>query len=338
MKALVKQLGINEKYTKVRNPQQKVFNKVKNNIPNKEDINLMADLLFLPTTKKGYKYLLVVVDLATNEFDLEPLKDKESANTKAGLEKIFKRGKYIDGAKAIRTDDGTEFKGVFNKYLYDNNILHKTALPKRHTQLANVDTLSRQLGRLLNGYMNTKEKETGKVYREWDTILPIVIKELNKIRKVNEKTLNNKEYPFFNPDKPPKFKVGDTVHEKLDHPENALGNKQPTSNFREGDFRYSTVPKKITKVIYMLDEPYYRYMLSGISDASFSENQLMRSQFKTERYKVKSIIDDRMNGNKKEYLVWWVGYKKKESTWEPRANLIKDGLKKMLDEYDELNG
>ena len=76
MKALVKQLGINEKYTKVRNPQQKVFNKVKNNIPNKEDINLMADLLFLPTTKKGYKYLLVVVDLATNEFDLEPLKDK----------------------------------------------------------------------------------------------------------------------------------------------------------------------------------------------------------------------------------------------------------------------
>ena len=88
----------------------------------------------------------------------------------------------------------------------------------------------------------------------------------------------------------------------------------------------------------MLDEPYYRYMLSGISDASFSENQLMRSQFKTERYKVKSIIDDRMNGNKKEYLVWWVGYKKKESTWEPRANLIKDGLKKMLDEYDELNG
>lgn len=335
MKALVKQLGINEKYTKVRNVKQTVFNSIKNNIPNKEDINLMADLLFLPTTKKGYKYLLVVVDLATNEFDLEPLKNKTAEDTKKGLENMFKKSKYIDGAKAIRTDDGTEFKGVFNKYLYDNNILHKTALPKRHTQLANVDLLSRQLGRLLNGYMNTKEKETGKTYREWDTILSIVIKELNKIRKV--KKLDDKKYPFFNPTKLPKYNVGDIVHQKLDYPENALGHKQPTSNFREGDFRYSTVPKKITKIIYMLDEPYYRYMLSGISDASFSENQLMSSQHKIEKYKVKSIIDDRMIDNKKEYLVWWLGYKKKESTWEPKTNLIKDGLKKMLDEYDDLN-
>jgi len=41
-----------------------------------------------------------------------------------------------------------------------------------------------------------------------------------------------------------------------------------------------------------------------------------------------------MIGNKKYYLVWWLGYKKKESTWDPSNNLIKDGLKEYIDEYE----
>jgi hypothetical protein len=38
----------------------------------------MADLLELPETKKGFKYLLVVVDLATDEFDIEPITNNKS--------------------------------------------------------------------------------------------------------------------------------------------------------------------------------------------------------------------------------------------------------------------
>ena len=330
MNKLIKDLGINEKFTKVRIPQQKEFNQVKHNIPLEENINLMADLLFLPTTKDGYKYLFVIVDLATNKFDAIPIKNKEAKTTKEALVKVFETSDYIDGAKAIRTDEGTEFKGVFSKYLYDNDILHKIALAERHTQLANVESLNKQLGRLLNGYMNTKEKQTGKTFREWDEILPKVIKDLNEIREFK----NKMSHPFFNPDKKPKFKIGDIVHEKLDHPENALGKKQPTSNFREGDFRYSTVPKQINKVIYMLDSPFYRYILSGCSQASFSENQLIRSQNKVPKYKVKAIIGDKWVGNKRQYLIWWQGYKKNESSWEPKENLLKDGLKDEIDEYE----
>jgi len=40
--------------------KQKVFNKVKNNIPPIENYNMEADILFLPTTKDGYKYLFVL--------------------------------------------------------------------------------------------------------------------------------------------------------------------------------------------------------------------------------------------------------------------------------------
>ena len=85
MNKLIKDLGINEKFTKVRIPQQKEFNQVKHNIPLEENINLMADLLFLPTTKDGYKYLFVLVDLATNKFDAIPLKNKEAKTTKEAL-------------------------------------------------------------------------------------------------------------------------------------------------------------------------------------------------------------------------------------------------------------
>jgi hypothetical protein len=42
-----------------------------------------------------------------------------------------------------------------------------------------------QLGRIFNAYMNAKELETGKTYKNWTGIIDIVRKELNKIRKVD---------------------------------------------------------------------------------------------------------------------------------------------------------
>ena len=50
MDKLIKKLNIDETYTKA--PKQKVFNKVKDNVPHVEDYNFMADLLLLPETKK----------------------------------------------------------------------------------------------------------------------------------------------------------------------------------------------------------------------------------------------------------------------------------------------
>lgn len=336
-KELIKKLNIDERYTKPRLEKQKVFNSIKHNIPMVEDVNFMADTLYLPETKEGFKYLLVVVDLATNDFDIEPMKNIDTKTTAAAFQTMMKR-KYLNFPNFIRTDDGTEFKDKFTKMLTKNDVLQKIALPKRHKQLANVESLNRQLGRIFNGYMNMKEKSTGKVYREWLDIIDTVRKDLNKIRRVDlKKNVSDYDYPIFDPDTEAKFKVGDMVHEKLDYPENALGNKQPTENFRVGDVRFSMVPKKIERVIYMNTYPYYRYILSGIKNASYSEYELIKSRFRTERYKVKSIIDSREVGRSKEYLVWWKGYKKKDSTWEPRKNLIQDGLKNLIDEFEANN-
>ena len=47
MDKILKTLGISEEFTKAVK-KQKVFNKIKSNIPMREDYNFMADLLFLP--------------------------------------------------------------------------------------------------------------------------------------------------------------------------------------------------------------------------------------------------------------------------------------------------
>ena len=59
----------------------------------------------------------------------------------------------------------------------------------------------------------------------------------------------------------------------------------------------------------------------------------MPSKEKATKYKVKSIIGKRTKNKKNEYLVWWNGYKKSESTWEPEKQLIEDGFQDEINNY-----
>jgi hypothetical protein len=250
MDEILKYFKIDETYTKpIRKP--KLFTKVKDQIPLIEDYNYSADLIEMPTTKQGFKYLFTITDLSNDDFDLEPLKTKQPKETLQALKRIFKR-KYLKMPfSSIQSDNGNEFKGEFHKFLYDNNILHKKSLPYRHTQQSNIEALNKQLVRLFNGYMNAVEEETGETYNNWTDIIDDVRKLLNKyIRKKLPKNIYKYEYPLFNPTKEPKYKVGDLVYHQLDYPKNALLDKQPTANLRVGDYRWNKIPKKIEKVLY----------------------------------------------------------------------------------------
>jgi hypothetical protein len=94
---------------------------------------------------------------------------------------------YYQPQASIRTDNGTEFKDVFHKWLYDHNIFHRFGEPYRHQQMANVERLNYELGKIFNGYMNQKEIETGQEYREWPDILDYVRTELNKERIIKKR-------------------------------------------------------------------------------------------------------------------------------------------------------
>jgi len=335
---LKSQLNINDTFTKTVKKEKKQT-KISDVVTLIEDYNLMADLLHLPTTKEGYKYLLVIVDLATHEFDIEPLKTKESKEVLKAMKTIFKRN-YVKQPKAtIRTDNGTEFQGDVHKYLKDHKIFHSISMPYRHQQLSMVESLNRSLGILLNGYMNNKELETKKPYKEWTDVVDVIRKELNKIRKVKapytEKTIFDYKDKPIDMKKPPLYKVGELAHYKLSYPENALGHKQPTAQFRVGDFRWSALPKKIEQIYYYSGQIPYRYRLEGMPYVSFPESELMLSKAKEAKYKVKKIVGKKTEKKKVYYLVNWKGYKKADNTWEPKTQLIEDGLQEYITSFEK---
>jgi len=77
MDNLIKKLGINEQFTKeIRGIK---FDKVK--------ANAYPDLLHLPSTKYRYRYLLVITDLWSNNFDVEPIRNKTPEDVLKAMKK-----------------------------------------------------------------------------------------------------------------------------------------------------------------------------------------------------------------------------------------------------------
>jgi hypothetical protein len=283
-KDLFNEINVIEPKLTINKPKQiKGYTKIKDIVPLIKDYNFMSDLLFLPTTTEGYKYLFVIVDLASDNFDIEPLKTKEPAECLKALLKIFKRKTYIKAIHAsLTTDAGNEFKGSFNKYLWDNGIYHKTTVPGRHSQNANVESLNRQLGRLINGYLNQKEEKSHQTERDW---LPVIKKIRVSLNKHREKKLPDDIFTYVSkenrnpiniPDKRNLFKKNDLVHYKLDRPRNALNQLQNTTKNRVGDYIWSKELVKIISVFIVNAPVFYRYMLEGQSNVSYTEDQLMK--------------------------------------------------------------
>ena len=330
MKSIFKSLGISEKQNDLTKPppKQTVFNKVKDNIPHVKNYNFMADLLMLPTAKSKNRYLLVVDDLATDNFDIEPLKTKEPKEVLSAFKTMFTRPYIKKPYASIRTDDGNEFKGVFAKWLYDESILHKVGLSGRHKQMSNVENLNKQLGRLLNGYMNSKEEELGHVFKEWDDkkILDTIRRDMNKLRQKKEGNMFTDVYPAPSLDTmEPKYKVGDIVYRMSEFPLSALGHKQNTDKFRSGDYRWDIVPRKVVKVVYMSGQPATRYVLDFLPNVSYSDDELkLAPNQEVEKFVVKEIIGKQIIKKKVHYLVWWKNYLKKDATLEPKEELMKD--------------
>ena len=80
MQQIKQSLNIDDTYTKLyrRPTRADEMTKVKEQVPLVEGLNFMADILHLPTDAFGYSKLLVVVDIANDEFDIEKLKGETS--------------------------------------------------------------------------------------------------------------------------------------------------------------------------------------------------------------------------------------------------------------------
>ena len=289
----------------------------------------------LPKTKAGFRYLLVCVDLATDEIDFEPMKTKTPTETLKAFKQIFKRDTLDIPHISMGTDAGGEFLGVVAEYFYEKSILHRKGKSARHRQQANVEKANQQIGFILNSHMNSVQYKTKKPYYEWTTIIPDLRIMLNDARRLSDKAfLNNQNRIHTTTYEEPQYEIGDLVHVRLDKPQDALGNTHASEKFRTGDTRYDFQSRKITNVLLYPEN--VRYMVSGIRNVSYTEAELIEADEQEEEMMLflKKIIDKGMIDDELHYKVWWDKELKKNATWESAEQLKKDGLQEHIDFFE----
>lgn len=138
---------------------------------------LQADLIDMQSFKKnnrGYRYILIVIDVFSKRAYAEPLKDKTAKSTTESMEKIFKQvGERI---KNLQTDDGKEFFNSVMKRLLTQygNINHYSTYSVKKASI--VERLIRTIKRKL--YMQLSLQGSYK----WYNILEKIIQTYNDTR------------------------------------------------------------------------------------------------------------------------------------------------------------
>eukprot|EP00729_Bicosta_minor_P010919 gene10919-6890_t len=191
-----------EKFLKLKNISQKTTNLTKT--PGRDierpheyvaapDAVHQADVLFLPNDD-GYKYLLVVVDVATRLTDAYPMKFKNQQSVIAGFTKIYSRPlppkkrkgnplkeRILSKPIAMQTDDGAEFTGKEpRQYFKDNGIALRVGKPGRSRQQAMVETRNGMINRFITARQNEEEGTTGEYATGWMEDIPLIVQLLNE--------------------------------------------------------------------------------------------------------------------------------------------------------------
>ena len=328
------------------NPTEKEKSKLENllAIPikdkgkNKPHINVgkaqyiyQTDTLYLPQdTHSGHKYLVVVVDSATNAMDAIPTKTHDAKTTTEAIKKMFK-GKYLKKKPhTIDVDQGTEFQGVFLTEMKKLDVFVRVKKAGRSRQQAIVEGMNSVLGKLLNRAMLVDEINTGVESTNWVDHLPRAIALINKRLAHKPKDLSNAEVTCEG-DGCDILSVGTKVRVVLDKPRDYLTNKVLHGKFRTGDPRWEKEIRTIEQFLLQPGNP-PMYKVTGIKNVAYTKNQLQvvsknekqPSQKNQKVFIVEKIVDKRKNKNKIEYLVKWKSYPSSKNTWELKTSLIKD--------------
>ena len=243
----------------------------------------------------------------------------------------------------MEVDDGTEFKGVTKTYFDANKMIVRVAKTGRHRQQAVVERRNQSIGVKLFKRMAAQELITGEPSKEWIEDLHQVIKDLNKIKVKKQKVYAD---PVCEGDSCQLLPLGAKVRVMLEAPKGVQGEKLH-GKFRATDIRWSNVARTIKNVVLKKNLPPL-YILDGnvgedkIEPVGYTKNQLqligddeqypdgktvIRGKPKT--YIINKLVSKKTMKGKIYYEVLWRGFK--DTTWEPRSELIKDQKKMVLD-------
>ena len=241
---------------------------------------VQADLMYIQEDKRGYKYILDVVDISSRAIDAIPLRGREAEDVIEGFEQIWKN-KHIpkDKVHSIVTDSGSEFKNKkFKEYLDELGILHRTTMTARKNQTAIVEYYNGVIAKHLGVKMTSSELEQKTQYDNWSEDLKKIVEVLNKkeYKKAPPKIADLFGEPIVNPNEPI-LKEGDVVHVRLQQPINHMVDykkERLAGKFRSGDLRWEKDTTTIDRVLYLPKQP-IRYMVKKYGNVSFIRKELL---------------------------------------------------------------
>ncbi len=317
-----------------------------------------CDILYMPSEKEqtNIMYALVVVDPSSGICDAEPLTELNSLQTVKALKTIFKRKILKMPLLKMQTDSGPEFKKEFRKYLNEQGIVVRYGKAGRSRSQAFVESRNKEIAKCLFMLMSSKELLTSQINKEWTSYLPHVVKYLNrnmkKSRILIEKT-NKETQEIKIDDETIILDVGTKVRVMLDKPRSVLMKQLSGYHFRATDIRYSPQIRTITKMILQPDQPVL-YNVDNKNYPAYTFNQLQvvsdneqappaslvkRKDINTDTYTINKIIDYKIVGKKKQYLVSFKGYKKiSDRMWYNKSELLKiQQIPKIRELIDKFN-
>ena len=305
---------------------------------NKADQVQQADILYLPDDN-GYKYCLVVVDVADHKMDAQQLKEISAKAVLQGFKTIYKRGILSIPNYQIIVDQGSEFKSVVSDFFKQNKVILKRGQTGRHRQVAIVEAFNKIIGKAVHMRQTAEELQTNEPSTEWTEFLPTIVEHMNKklIRKLEP-------YKFGDPSSIPiipwgtkVFKIGDKVRVALDEPRSVAGNTKLHGKFRESDIRWEIKPTTINNILIHEKQPLL-YTVDGHKNVGYTKERLQlvndnegqAPETLIKKFIPEKLLDKRKEKNKIQYLVKWKGYEKPD--WNYLSDLKNKDNKNYIDD------
>ena len=273
----------------------------------------LVDMQKFSKWNKGYKYLLMVIDVLSKYGWIITLKDKKGESVMNAFKTIFKE---VREPQYLWVDKGKEF---YNKHLKD--LLEKHNIQMYSTENEEKSSVVERWNRTIKNKMWKQFTVQGNT--QYLDMLPKLVKQYNNTKhssikmtpieaskKINEGTIYFNLYGDREPLSPkPKFKVGDKV--RISKYKRNVFDKGYTPNWTEEVFT-------VDNMQYTNPTTYKIKDLRGEDiQGSFYEPELLKA--KQDVFRIDKVI--RRNHEKKQAFIKWKGYSDEFNSWIPMKDL-----------------
>ena len=320
-----------------RKPKKEPRNMMPHTMASKMYATEQLDTLYLPTDGK-YRYLLVIVDVASRKCDAEPMITRDTRATIKALEKIFKRG-IIERPQRLEVDAGSEFKGEFEKHFKKFCKIFRKEVG-RHRSQSVVEYKNQQIGKILNARMTAEEINNDNTSRHWVDIIPKVVKLVNEefsypVEKTDMKL----------PIKSDKYSenilpIGTKVRILLDNPIDYVKEKRLHGKFRTGDIRWTKNIGTITRIFLRPNQP-VMYQIDNNNNVAYTKYQLQlvpKNELKpSTKGQVEHYAQEIISKRKVHGLMYYKVRFEDDDVVEMDGKQIREELPDLLKEFNKKN-